>query len=147
MSFTTTTTYSCTCAICATTKTAEAAVLANSDWHKFDKASHTVYATDAWLTSSGSDCMCGTCYTTYSALKEAADKAAQDALDTLNNFIPSSTGDGTETNPYTWVANVACVVAKFYTHDGKVYSYMPADATSHSYATWDEASVDMVSWE
>jgi hypothetical protein len=147
MSFTTTTTYTCTCAICAATKTAESTVLSNSDWRKFDKASHTVYEPSAWMTSSGTDCMCGSCYTTYAALKEAADKAAQDALNTLDNFIPINEGDGTEQNPYTWVANVACAVAKFYTHDGKVYTYMPADAISHSYATWDEASADMVSWE
>lgn len=69
-------------------------------------------------------------------------------IPTSDKFTPTeseSGGDGSESNPYAFVAGQKCVMNAYYVAPTK-YVYMPADAEAHSYDSWADASADMVEW-
>ena len=69
-------------------------------------------------------------------------------IPTDDKFTPTeseSGGDGSESNPYTFVAGEKCVMNAYYTSPVK-YVYMPADAEAKSYDSWADAAGDMVEW-
>lgn len=69
-------------------------------------------------------------------------------IPTDGKFSPTESedgGDGSESNPYTFVAGQKCVLNAYYTSPVK-YVYMPADAEAKSYGSWADAEADMVEW-
>ena len=69
-------------------------------------------------------------------------------IPTDDKFTPTeseSGGDGSESNPYAFVAGEKCVMNAYYTAPTK-YVYMPADAEAKSYGSWADAAADMVEW-
>lgn len=141
--------YSAVCAGCGATKQATGGAFANTQWRKTDGLGEVLDAS-AWLDPYGEDCVCPDCYAKWLKLKAARDKADAEMRAAAGKFEPTpspSGGDGTEADPYTFEEGVACVVNAFYTHDSKLYVYMPADAESHSYASWADAEADFAAWE
>ncbi len=144
----------CTCAACGATKTGTAAEMGEAGWVRLaiDRSNGKVkpIVIDGWNDPLADDCICKDCCDAYYALQEKADEAQQAAYDALGKFTPTpspSGGSGTEDDPYTWEAGVTCVLNAFYTHDSKLYVYMPADATAKAYDTWEDASADMAAWD
>ena len=143
----------CTCAACGATKTGTAAEMGEAGWVRLaiDRSNGKVkpIVIDGWGDPLADDCICKDCYSAYYALQEAADEAQQAAYAAMGKFTPTpspSGGSGTEDDPYTWEAGVTCVLNAFYTHDSKLYVYMPADAEAKSYGSWADAAADMVEW-
>ena len=69
-------------------------------------------------------------------------------IPSTDKFTPTeseSGGDGSESNPYVFVAGQKCVMNAYYTSPTK-YVYMPADAEAKSYGSWADAEADMVEW-
>ena len=147
--------YQATCCGCGATKGGKAEAMVSAGWkmlhvwYRVGEVKSTVDVIDGWVNPVGNDCICKDCYDAYYALQEKADEAQQAAYDALGKFTPTpspSGGSGTEDDPYTFQAGVVCVLNAFYTNDGVLYVYMPADAEAKSYASWDEAQADFVEW-
>lgn len=69
-------------------------------------------------------------------------------IPTADKFSPTeseSGGNGSESNPYTFVVGEKCVLNAYYTAPTK-YVYMPADAEAKSYDSWADAAADMLEW-
>ena len=69
-------------------------------------------------------------------------------IEDFGKFTPTNSasgGDGSESNPYTFVPGKPCVLNAYYTSPTK-YVYMPSDSTAKSYDSWADASADMVEW-
>ena len=143
--------YQATCGGCGTTKAGNAAAMQDAGWKMLAVNSTTDIAVmDSWDHPMGAECACPDCYAAYLELQKTADAAQQAAYDALGKFTPTpspSGGSGTEDDPYTWEAGVTCVLNAFYTHDSRLYVYMPADATAKAYDTWEDASADMAAWD
>lgn len=141
--------YSAVCARCGATKQAAGGAFANTQWRKTDGLGG-VLAAEAWLDPYGEDCICPECHAKYLKLKAARDKADEEMRAAAGKFTPAPSeqgGSGTESDPYEFAENTDCVVNAFYAHDGTLYVYMPADAESHSYASWADAEADFAAWE
>ena len=143
--------YQATCGGCGATKAGNAQAMQNAGWKMLAVNSPTDIAVmDSWEHPMGAECACPDCYAKYQELQKTADAAQQAAYDALGKFTPTpspSGGSGTADDPYTWEAGVTCVLNAFYTHDSKLYVYMPADATAKAYDTWEDASADMAAWD
>ena len=143
--------YQATCGGCGTTKAGNAAAMHDAGWKMLAVNSTTdIVVMDSWDHPMGAECACPDCYAKYQELQKTADAAQQAAYDALGKFTPTpspSGGSGTEDDPYTWEAGVTCVLNAFYTHESKLYVYMPADATAKAYDTWEDASADMAAWD
>ena len=145
----------CTCAACQSTVSGTAYEVSKAGWVRMivdqSNGKYKPVLLSGWRgVSPSDDCICKDCYDAYYALQERADEAQQAAYDALGKFTPTpspSGGSGTEDDPYTFQAGVTCVLNAFYTHDGVLYVYMPADAEAKSYASWDEAAADFAAWE
>ena len=147
-------TLECTCAACGATTSGTPDEVSTAGWVRMivdqSNGKYKPMLLDGWSgVTSSDDCICKDCYDAYYALQKTADAAQQAAYDALGKFTPTpspSGGSGTEDDPYTWEAGVTCVLNAFYTHDSKLYVYMPADATAKAYDTWEDAEADMVEW-
>ena len=70
-------------------------------------------------------------------------------IPTTDKFTPTESedgGDGSESNPYTFVAGKKCVLNAYYTTTVK-YVYMPADAEAKAYDSWEAAEADFAIWD
>jgi hypothetical protein len=143
--------YQATCGGCGTTKAGNAAAMQDAGWKMLAVNSPTdIVVMDSWDHPMGAECACPDCYAKYQELQATADAAQQAAYDALGKFTPTpspSGGSGTEDDPYTWEAGVTCVLNAFYTHDSKLYVYMPSDATAKAYDSWEDAVADMAAWD
>ena len=143
--------YQATCGGCGTTKAGNAQTMQDAGWKMLAVNSPTDIAVmESWEHPMGAECACPDCYAKYQELQKTADAAQQAAYDALGKFTPTpspSGGSGTEDDPYTWEAGVTCVLNAFYTHDSKLYVYMPADATAKAYDTWEDAEADFAVWD
>lgn len=148
-------TLECTCAACGATATGTPGEMAQSGWSRlaYDTSGGDVKPVlfAGWDVLFGADeCVCKDCADAYAALDKKADEARQKAYDSLGKFTPAPDtggGSGTEADPYTFAVGAVCVVNAFYTHDGKLYVYMPADAEPKAYDTWADAEADFEPWE
>ena len=142
--------YHCTCGGCGTTKAGDATAMESAGWKMLAVDSDTgIIVAGNWDYPNFAECACPDCYAAYLELQTTADAAQQAAYDALGKFTPTpspSGGSGTADDPYVWEAGVTCVLNAFYTHDGKLYVYMPADAEAKSYDSWADAAADMVEW-
>ena len=71
-----------------------------------------------------------------------------EAIPDIGKFTPTEDttgGDGSESNPYEFVAGTECVPNAFY-RSPKKFVFMPADAEKHSYDSWADAAASMVEW-
>ena len=143
--------YQATCGGCGTTKAGNAAAMEEAGWKMLAVNSPTdIVVMDSWEHPMGAECACPDCYAKYQELQKTADAAQQAAYDALGKFTPTpspSGGSGTEDDPYTWEAGVTCVLNAFYTHDSKLYVYMPSDATAKAYDSWEDAEPDFAIWD
>ncbi len=142
-------TYDCECAGCGATLSGTAGEMGEAGWRKVISPGVPLDPS-VWATEYGEDCICKECYAKYIKLKAARDKADEEMRAAAGKFTPTPSeqgGSGTESDPYTFAENTACVVNAFYTHGGKLYVYMPADAESHAYASWKDAEADFAAWE
>ena len=142
--------YKATCAVCGAVKEGTGAELSEASW-RMTQGGREALPADAWETNVvADDCICPDCAAEYETLAKAAEEAQQAAYDALGKFTPTpspSGGSGTEDDPYTFETGVTCVLNAFYTHDSKLYVYMPSDATAKAYDTWEDAEADFAIWD
>ncbi len=137
--------YHVTCAGCSSEATGAQDVLVGAGWR-------TITPTPGRLGTvfdyplGGLDALCKDCVAALQPKIDALDKAQADLTDAVGKF-DGTLGAGTVDNPIVWKEGMSCVLNAYYSHDGKLYVYMPSDAEAKSYATWDEAAADMAEWE
>lgn len=145
----------CACAACGATASGSPNEMREAGWRRMivdeSNGGRKPVLLGGWKgVSPSDDCVCKDCADAYAALDKKADEARQKAYDSLGKFTPAPDtggGSGTESDPYTFAEDTLCVVNAFYTHDGTLYVYMPADAEGHSYASWEDAEADFEPWE
>ena len=137
--------YHVTCAGCAAEATGAREQLADAGWRSVLPTQGN-FGTEFDYMHGALDAVCGDCMAAIQPKLDAVEAARKDLIDAVGKF-DGSKGEGTEDNPLEFETGVTCVLNAFYTHDGVLYVYMPADAEAKSYASWDEAAADFAAWE
>lgn len=136
--------YRLTCAGCNATATDLPDALVAAGWRTITPSLGFLGA-DFEYARGGLDAICKDCVAALQPKIDALDKAQADLTDAVGKF-DGTQGTGTVDNPIVWKEGMSCILNAYYSHDDKLYVYMPADAEAKSYASWDEAAADFVEW-